>query len=271
MEKKCTEVVRMLLEVPGIMIINEGKSGGRTALHWSVYGPPEIVRLLVSFGGGERVDVNVKDDRSRTPLHWAARSGRVESVQQLLAVAGIDVNAVDKKRRTPLHCAVWNLHSEVVWRLLTVRGVDVQRTDNRGMVPLQSLLSRSLDPRFFVAAWKSRQSTLLPLCRAAARIGQVVPSRWGGLKLYCGAAVEMSADEDALREQNSGVGRCAWWSNAQVLAFLRKEQQCLGGVVGAQTTCLDDDDARGCYHYLHLVPGRSKITENHRSPGGDEP
>ena len=59
---------------------------------------PEVVRHLIELG----VDVNAKDRRRWTPLHFAART-KNPAVVKLLLEAGADVNATDDEGITPLH------------------------------------------------------------------------------------------------------------------------------------------------------------------------
>jgi ankyrin repeat protein len=56
--------------------------------------------------------VNAKDDRGRTPLHWAAYDGRNE-IAELLITAGADVNANSDDDGTPLDRAVSEGHKEI--------------------------------------------------------------------------------------------------------------------------------------------------------------
>jgi len=51
-----------------------------------------------------KVDINVRDTFTQTPLHWAAYAGRVNAVRFLLA-NGANPNATDKNGFTPLHSA----------------------------------------------------------------------------------------------------------------------------------------------------------------------
>lgn len=61
------------------------------------------------------------DNRGRTPLHHAARSGQVEEVKLLLKLGAL-VNAADFDGYTPLHIAVRHGHRAVVERLIAGGG-----------------------------------------------------------------------------------------------------------------------------------------------------
>lgn len=64
----------------------------------------------------------------RTALHWAAREGNLEIVDQLLPVPDIDVNARDSDGQTPYHKAAKKGHLKVVRRLLTDPRIDPFQT-----------------------------------------------------------------------------------------------------------------------------------------------
>lgn len=59
---------------------------------------PDVVRHQIQLG----VDVNAKDRRRWTPLHFAARTKNPEMVR-LLIDAGAEINAEDDEGITPLH------------------------------------------------------------------------------------------------------------------------------------------------------------------------
>jgi hypothetical protein len=57
-----------------------------------------VIRHLIEIG----VDVNARDRRLWTPLHFAARA-KSPAIVQLLIDAGAEVNAIDDEGITPLH------------------------------------------------------------------------------------------------------------------------------------------------------------------------
>ena len=70
---------------------------GRTPLHWAALGHKEVAELLIAKGA----DVNVKDIVGSTPLHFAADEGHKE-IAELLIAKGADVNTRGFARMTPL-------------------------------------------------------------------------------------------------------------------------------------------------------------------------
>ena len=87
-------------------------------------------------------DVNVLEEDNVTPLHEAARNGRVGVVRVLLE-CDANVGAEDKEGRTPLHAAAQGRYkrreymtAEVVSVLLEY-GANVGAKDNKGRTPFQ--------------------------------------------------------------------------------------------------------------------------------------
>ena len=84
-------------------------------------------------------DVEVRDDRSQTPLHRAAFDSPVGVVNGLLA-AGSDVMARDEKSETPLHRAAFIADPAVISILLEA-GAEVNAADAKGDTPLHNAVS----------------------------------------------------------------------------------------------------------------------------------
>lgn len=86
---------------------------GKTILHWAAEsGSIKLVDELLT----REVDLTIRDVYGETPLHYAAENGHLDVVQRLVE-AGADVHATDKacrNHRTPLVCATNNEHSSVV-------------------------------------------------------------------------------------------------------------------------------------------------------------
>lgn len=82
----------------------------------------------------EGADVTMKDEDSRTALHWAAESGHATCVGALLA-AGAEVDAVDGDGQTPLLTSCLCEHLEVIELLLNA-GAAREHADGDGDTPL---------------------------------------------------------------------------------------------------------------------------------------
>ena len=72
-----------------------------------------VCRLLVERGA----DINSKDDKGFTPLHWSAKTGGKDVVQFLIS-RGAEINAVDNSGTTALQMAKDQGHKDVVNVLL---------------------------------------------------------------------------------------------------------------------------------------------------------
>ena len=163
------KVVALYLERPNVQeIVNNQDKDGRTALAWAVFGGHQpVVELLLScpqvdvnlvdkVGGfspltraawrgnesmvgllveAEKIDIDRKDDRGRTPLMWAARRGDIP-VMSALMNQGADANDCDEFGRTALHWALISKELDAFERLTQHPGVDVNCRDANGMTPL---------------------------------------------------------------------------------------------------------------------------------------
>ncbi|KAI9150385.1 Serine/threonine-protein phosphatase 6 regulatory ankyrin repeat subunit B [Paramyrothecium foliicola] len=79
------------------------------ALHLAAMnGDSEILRLLVE---SPCVDVDVRDELQRTPLHYAADKNHSKVIEALLS-KGANPNAADKRGWLALHFACWRGHTE---------------------------------------------------------------------------------------------------------------------------------------------------------------
>ena len=66
---------------------------------------------------GEKIDINVRDNEGRTPLHHACIKGYSEIVRQLL-VKQVMVNIQSNEGYSPLHCAALSGKPEIVQMLM---------------------------------------------------------------------------------------------------------------------------------------------------------
>jgi ankyrin repeat protein len=107
---------------------------GRSALHTaSRSGRGDVVEFLLEHGA----DVDIEeDDTYWTPLHLAAHNGELE-VCRLLLKHGAAVDKRSRDQQTPLHL-VSSLGSPEIARFLMEQGADTVSKDDRGWTPLHN-------------------------------------------------------------------------------------------------------------------------------------
>jgi ankyrin repeat protein/mono/diheme cytochrome c family protein len=129
-----SEIEQQIAASPEVV---KGKdAGGSTALHHAAgYGPSGNLQLLIDKGA----DVNAKNRRSSTPLHWAIHE---EAKVRLLLSKGANVNAKQAQGRTPLYLAAMLGNGIPTMRLLLTKGADSNMAAVNGQTPLMMAAQR---------------------------------------------------------------------------------------------------------------------------------
>jgi len=100
-----------------------------------------LIRIEAAPGFAGFADPDVADDSGVTPLHVASMFGLYDIVKFLLSYGRINVNVRDEGGRTPLHKAATGCRSKVVW-LLLINGADPNARDSIGHTPLHGAVYR---------------------------------------------------------------------------------------------------------------------------------
>ncbi|XP_034044801.1 cyclin-dependent kinase 4 inhibitor D [Thalassophryne amazonica] len=82
---------------------------GRTALQVMMMGSPKIATLLLQNGA----DANIQDKHGIAPVHDAARTGFLDTLQVLVEF-GASVNLPDHRGALPIHIAIREGHCNIV-------------------------------------------------------------------------------------------------------------------------------------------------------------
>ncbi len=107
-------------------------AGGSTLLHHAAaFGTREILELLLKAGA----DVNARNGRGSTPLHWAVSD---EGKTRLLLEKGAVINSQTDSGRTPLYLAASQSDHDSVLRLLLDKDADPNLTTLNGRTPLMA-------------------------------------------------------------------------------------------------------------------------------------
>ena len=143
-----------------------------TPLHFaaSATDDPLIVAALLEAGA----DLRARNVDGAEPLHGAANNENPDITESLLA-AGADVHARTYSRRTALHWAARNNDNPTVIELLTAAGADVRAADNFGETPLHR-----------AAQYTDNPAVIGALLEAGSELQ--AEHRLGGSPLHIGAA-----------------------------------------------------------------------------------
>ncbi len=108
---------------------------GSTALHWAAYrGNVNIVNFLLSRGA----QVDIRDKTRKTPLQWAAGHGHYD-ITTLLLNYNADPDLSDEKGDTALHWSTFNFHNDIVEKLVE-NNAEINCQNNEGITPLNTSL-----------------------------------------------------------------------------------------------------------------------------------
>src|SRR6266511_2256851 len=117
-------------------IVKAHDLAGSTLLHHAAgFGTIETMALLLDSGA----DVNAKNRRGSTPLHWAMHD---EAKVRLLLSRGAAINAKQVEGRTPLYLAASLGNGRSILRLVLERGGDPSIATVNGQTPLMAAAVR---------------------------------------------------------------------------------------------------------------------------------
>ena len=140
------DVTRFILE-KNLFDINQRDANGRTPLmSAALYNKAATMRLLIDNGA----DTSLKDNDTKTLLHYAAMSGRStppnpEALEFLLDRNELDINATDKDGNSPIHDSTES-HNDDNFLLLLNSGANITlKNKNNDTLLHKAALSRNPD------------------------------------------------------------------------------------------------------------------------------
>ena len=99
---------------------------GATVAHFAAMASDTaILRLLMERG----IRLDVRDHKGNSPIHWAARAGRLENLKLLVEEAGVNPKQRNNGGLSPLHLAASSGHLGIVRYLIEERGMDPTEAD----------------------------------------------------------------------------------------------------------------------------------------------
>ncbi|KAA8625741.1 Ankyrin repeat and protein kinase domain containing protein 1 [Pyrenophora tritici-repentis] len=124
--------------------VNKKDNTGRNVLHnlaadkhcnWGRDVISELLRQNIAIDGPEG-----QDEQKRTPLHWAASTGKRELCEMLLRrprLPRANVNAIEVRQKTALHLAVAHGRDDIIEVLLS-NGADIMAKSDGSWTPLHN-------------------------------------------------------------------------------------------------------------------------------------
>lgn len=125
---------------------------GRTPAHLAAYYSANILQKVVDAGG----DIAARDVNGRTPLMWAAQSGRVDVTEKILAMKSLD-GGIDAKDRDGWTALCWAARGPTGW--------DIERPVSELASVIKILLEHGADKSVVAATADGRKWTPLKIAR----------------------------------------------------------------------------------------------------------
>eukprot|EP01025_Chloroclados_australasicus_P014248 TRINITY_DN16675_c0_g2_i1.p1 TRINITY_DN16675_c0_g2~~TRINITY_DN16675_c0_g2_i1.p1 ORF type:complete len:394 (-),score=38.50 TRINITY_DN16675_c0_g2_i1:239-1420(-) len=216
---------------------------GVSAVHAAVsaYDKQQLQIILRS----PKVDVNVNDKLQRSPIIAAAHAKDLEAIEMLLQ-AGCDMNFRDRRGRTALHWCALNLKSRIVQKLCEY-GADANRQDKKGWTPLHVMMIHKVIHGLVDAPAKERTTIIQTLVNHGANVNAIdmdrntplhlaakIDARHVMLKRLLKNGADVFARNDDGKEPSDIAQENNATKNYQLLEYYKRKQNSQVLVVGNQ-------------------------------------
>ena len=132
------DTVKTALKTDGPSMLCIANCYGKTPIHYATL-EPNVLRMIVQYAG--EMLLNITDSMGNTPLHHSIKYECIESVTILVEAPGCDVNIANLKGETPLIAACKHGKSDIVQLLLKNEKYDINTCDNEGNTALHIAVS----------------------------------------------------------------------------------------------------------------------------------
>ena len=132
------ETVKKALDSNGPCVLGTADYFGTTPIHYATL-EPNILRMIVQYAG--EMLLNITDSMGNTPLHHSIKYECIESVTILLEAPGCDVNIAKFKGETPLITACKHSNNAIVQLLVASEKCDLNTRDSEGYNALHMAIS----------------------------------------------------------------------------------------------------------------------------------
>ena len=130
-----TNVVQLFAESPSVDF-NVRNAKSKTPLHLAPSCERiKVVRTLLESKENKNIDINAQDEDGLTPLHIACRNHNVGILISLLD-HGSDITLLTNDGENVFHLAAQNKNSHVIGKLLEYEGIDINARDGEGFTPM---------------------------------------------------------------------------------------------------------------------------------------
>ncbi len=188
-----SDVEKLLKANPGMA--NAPDQAGNTPLHHAAgFGSLATVKLLLDKGA----DVDAKNKRASTPLHWAIPN---EAKVRLLLERGATVNKAQADGRTPLYNAASAASANSILKLLLDRAADPNVATSNGQTPLMAAAGRGDVEAMGLLIAKKADVNAKNGAGATALMAAAASRNAGAVQLL----LERGADANALTKKNESA------------------------------------------------------------------